>query len=1376
MRISHVVVVLSLLTTAAQVVAQTPAYWTPLPPGREALVPGERRIVPKKALIMQLDVNALRAALAGVPRGTLNELPAARTTLVLPDPQGGSTAFRLLEVPVMHADLQAQYPMIRTWTGTGLEDPTLSLKLDVTPHGLHAMVLSATGEAWYIDPLVFGNDAYYQIYAKRDFEKVHPVGFWACGYQEVNDLEREALRSQEWMARAAEERVGDCQLRTYDMVISCTGEYAQFHGGTVPLALAAIVTSLNRVNRIFERDATLTMVLVANNNAVIFLNAATDPFTNGNGGAMLGENQTTCDNIIGSANYDIGHVFSTGGGGVAYLNSPCNNSIKAGGVTGSGAPVGDPFDIDYVAHEIGHQFGGNHTQNNSCNRASVAAVEVGSGITIMGYAGICTPNVASNSIDMFGAFSMQEMAANITVGTSSTCPATTPSGNSPPTANAGVDRVIPRSTPFLLTGTAADANAGNVLTYSWEQLDNAVATQPPVATNTNGPAWVPLVPSLSPLRYMPNLNAVIANTTPTWEVLSSVGRTYRFRLTVRDNVAGVGCNDQDNMVVTVNAASGPFVVTQPNAAVNWFALSQQTITWNVAGTNAAPVSCANVDILLSVNGGLTYPFTLLTATPNDGSQFITLPDVNATTARIMVRANGNIFYDISNTNFTISAPIAPDYTLGVASNTATACQPSGATYAVQVGSLLGYSSPVTLSVGSLPVGLTASFDTNPVTPGGTSTLTIGATGSAAQGSYTLSLNATSASGPKSIPLTLVIANLPGQVQLVSPANGATGVTGSDPLTWTAVSGAATYTVQIASDPGLTNVLETGVGVTGTTYQPTVANLPSTTYYWSVQAVNGCGSGVASAVRSYSTAACTLVAVNINLDQYGAETTWRLENTGGTVFASGGPYTNVGASGVYPQPDVVRCLPAGCYRLIVNDSFGDGLCCAYGIGSIGVEDQNGIPLTAPASIFTTTVTSTFCVPAPCISTFPYTESFDQGTGLWLQGTSDDMNWTRLSGATPTANTGPTVDHTTGTGSYLYTEADPPNNPSKRAELYGPCFDLAAFSTAQLRFWYHLFGATMGTLNVDVWNGTAWTNAIFTRTGSQGDLWQQATVDLSAFAGGPVRIRFRGITGTGTTSDMAVDDIELTAAVVPQVRVAAQVWLEGPYDEALDLMNDGLRAAAVIPATEPYTAAGYVHVGGGGETTSALTLAVTGNNALVDWVVVELRSTANPTVVLASRSGLVQRDGDVVAGDGVSALSFPVAAGNYLIAIRHRNHLGCMTLSDVALGAVSTTVDFRSGSTATFGSNAQKAFDGTLLLWAGNAVFDRELRYTGTDNDRDPILARIGGTIPTNTVNGFHPEDLNLDGQVKYTGQFNDRDIILQNIGGTIPTNVLIEQLP
>jgi hypothetical protein len=1185
--------------------AQRGAYWNDVVEVRQ-MQGAERRILPEEYRTCAIDIAMLRS-----------QLPAPRaigTELRLPRPDGASERFRIWPNTVMHPELAARYPDIRTFAGVSLDRPHVQVRLDLTMHGFHAMVMDDRDGWWFIDPHSFGDPGHIIVYRKDRFRKQGPGAMMTCGYDAVNDLEAAATLSRGWMQEMGEDRVGDCQLRTYRLALACTGEYANFHGSNTTNnnkgpALGAMVTSMNRVNGIYERDATLTMVLVPNTDALIYLSASSDPYSNTNGSAMLGQNQTACDGVIGSANYDIGHVFSTGGGGVAYLNSPCNNNLKAGGVTGRGSPVGDPFDVDYVAHEMGHQFGGNHTQNNNCNRASAAAFEPGSASTIMGYAGICSPNVQNNSDAYFLGYSMQEMAANITVGTSSTCPVVSPSGNIAPTVSAGPDRTIPRSTPFLLTASGSDANAGNTLSYCWEQMNNQVSTQPPVATSTSGPNFRSLSPTAGPERYVPALSAVVAGTTPTWEVLASVGRTYNFRVTVRDNAPGAGCNDQDDMVVTVSGTAGPFVVTQPNTALTWNAGGTHTVTWNVASTNVAPVGTVNVDILLSVDGGFTYPFTLLTGTPNDGSQSVTLPLIPATTtARIMVRANGNIFYDISNTNFSIAAASLPDYTVAVDPQSATACRPAGADYTVQTTSVLGYSQPITCAVSGLPAGLSSSFSTNPVTPGAVTLLTLGSTASVAPGTYPFTLNTTSASGNRSIPLQLVVSDVPDEVTLSAPADGAVDVAPGGELSWSADPEATGYTVTIASDPAMVNVVEEVSGVTGTAFSPAIANAPNSTYYWRVSASNACGAAPPSPVRSFTTASCFPIVVNITIDRYGNETTWQLLS-GSTVIASGGPYAQLAGNGTQVQPAVNLCVPAGCYELRVFDSFGDGNCCAYGAGIIEVED---------------------------------------GFGQQLAFVSQDIN-----------------------------------------------------------------------------------------------------------VGAPAVRNF---------------------CVPVLLPLQASVWLDGAYVAADGLMRDALRSSGLLPTTEPYSDLGYPALGGGGEQVLEGVFGVSGDNAVVDWVRVELRQSNDPSTVVAVRHGLLQRDGDIVDMDGSSLLGFAVAPGAYRVAVRHRNHFGCMGASNVTLGEAAAVLDLRSAATAAFGTNARRVSGASAFLWAGNVLPDDAIKYSGPANDRDPILSAIGGSVPTASVTGYLPADVNLDGAVKYVGPGNDRDPILLSIGGSVPTAIIIEQLP
>ncbi|TXI82422.1 MAG: hypothetical protein E6Q44_01895 [Flavobacteriales bacterium] len=271
---------------------------------------------------------------------------------------------------------------------------------------------------------------------------------------------------------------------------------------------------------------------------------------------------------------------------------------------------------------------------------------------------------------------------------------------------------------------------------------------------------------------------------------------------------------------------------------------------------------------------------------------------------------------------------------------------------------------------------------------------------------------------------------------------------------------------------------------------------------------------------------------------------------------------------------------------------------------------------------------------------------------------------------------------------------------------------------------------------------------------------------------------GGTGEGSTSEWSQPSSFTTLAppceVVPPTVVAAKVLLDGAWRNADQLMVDSLRHLGHLPQNEPYTAMGYAPTGA--TATTASVLATTGSNAIVDWVVVELRSSTTPSQVLEARAALLQRDGDIVAVDGTSAVGFCQAASTYHVAVRHRNHLGVMTAAPVSLGSTATAVDFSVATTTTWGTNAQKAANGRMLLWPGNTVNDAEVKYTGSSNDRDVILTLIGGGVPTNTVHGYHAEDVNLDSEVKYTGAANDRDVVLSTVGGSVPTNSVVQQLP
>jgi hypothetical protein len=830
--------VLFVLLLCADAEAQTPTLFTPVDQSQALRNSGSRDIIPTKFRTFRLDVPALRQELSKVTvRNGLKE--PVRTWISFPFEDGHTEDFLIEKVDVLHPDLGAKYPEIGSFMGSSRQNPLNVIYLSLYDNQFRGLI---TGEKTiYMDPLSKGDDEHYIVYDRSHLNRQADDTF-VCHTkdEDLNLIEHSEL---EYANRSSADGV----LRTYRIAIACTSEYSAYYGNTIAGVLAAVNTTITRVNSVYRRDLNVTFQVVPTQNRLIYINnwnidanPDPDPYDNYDGSGMLSINTSNITGLIGANAYDIGHVFSTGGGGIAST-SPCNSSSKGAGVTGIVTPEFDPFDIDYVCHEIGHQFGAGHTYYNACFGQKVNDdYEPGSGSTILGYAGICAPNVQANSDAYFHARSIAQMTAAMTGHTCESETASTNTGN--PTISALTSYTIPKGTPFVLTGSASDSNSGDVLTYCWEQYnaDNG-GTQPPTANNTVGPVFRSMYPTTAPSRYFPNLESVINNSTPVWEVLPNVARSMAFRLTVRDNHPNGGRTNYADMTVTV-ASSGPFSVTAPNnTGIVWYAGDTQTVTWNVNNTTASPVNTANVKISLSTDGGYTYPIVLLESTPNDGSQAITVPNVIGKMMRIKVQAINNIYYDISNNNFEIKSGT---FELNTTEATVSTCKPANAVYNLTYSKAPNFNQTVTFSAVGLPAGASASFSPASRSANGAVTMTITGLSNTAPGHYSFDLQGTSSGATVNTPLTLkVFDNNIGHVTLSSPENGAENQQTSTLLSWSEVDTASAYQIQISTDPTFGSITETST-VKGNTYQ-TSGLTQGTIVYWRVKPLNSCVDGTFS---------------------------------------------------------------------------------------------------------------------------------------------------------------------------------------------------------------------------------------------------------------------------------------------------------------------------------------------------------------------------------------------------------------------------------------------------------------------------------------------------------------------------------------------------
>ena len=872
-----------------------------------------------KYQLFSLNLDNFKILLADVPsRKNIGTNPMV--VINFPDKKGNMEQFQVTETSTLAPEIAIKYPNIKTYIGFSLDNPGGRIRFSVTPQGLKTMSTYPNKPALFTVPLNKGDESLYITYdrsmridSKKDFE---------CLTENENVPIKEIIS----LNRDANDQI----LRTLRIAISTTGEYTNFwddgddtNGDAQEDALAALVSTLNRTNEVFEVDMAITFQLVTGTE-IIYPTASTDPYT----GSFNSQLQSTLTSEVGESNYDIGHLFNYGGnnGNAGCIGCVCVDGQKGSGFSShsftdndGGPNMDDFFDIDYVPHEIGHQMGGNHTFSQS-NEGTGVNYEPGSGTTIMGYAGITGANdVQDHSDPYFHYGTINQVLNNLDTRT---CWTSSEITNNPPVADAGDDFTIPQGTAFKLVGSATDSDEEDVLTYTWEQVDSGTTTSSNFGpTKTSGAVWRSRPPSSNPTRYMPVRSRVLsgelteANPQETedntsWETVSTVARSLNFALTVRDRseTNGMGQfpqSDFDFMTVTVDGSSGPFAVTSQTTNETWNVGESQTVTWDVAGTDTGSVNTPSVNIYLSTDGGLTFPFLAASNVANDGSHTFSVPpaDGDSDQLRVMVEGNDNIFYAINSTNLSLQES---EFAMTVEEPSVTVCSPNDVIYNFTYNTFLGFTGTTSFSTLGLPSGLSATFSSNTAsTDGADIELVISNIGVLNEGTYNFQITGTSGAIVKTTDVDFsVFSNILEIPILTSPSMNITGVGLSPIFSWEEISNISSYDIEIATDQQFSSVLFSENISTNSFSGASLEE--STVYYWRVKAKNTCGEGDFSEISSFTTQNCSVCFSDGNTS-YVTSTTRVVFNTIDNSSGKPGAYSDYTDISTTVRPDEIHDL-------------------------------------------------------------------------------------------------------------------------------------------------------------------------------------------------------------------------------------------------------------------------------------------------------------------------------------------------------------------------------------------------------------------------------------------------------------------------------------
>ena len=785
-------------------------------------------------------------------------------SIELPNEKGIEETFSLTPVAVLSPELARQFPRIKTYVGRSKIRPDVSVRISYTPIGINAWIRFPDGKNRFIQPI--GNNRSYLSYLRSD---TNTINSFEC----TTPLDHNWNIEEKLKRRGSSFRTSDSHLKTFRLAISTSGGYTSFWGDNDPSngsnkedAFAAVVSTINRVNEIFENELGIHLELV-NGLDLIYDDPDNDPYTDDFGSEV----QETLDEVLGSQNYDIGHLFAystaSGGGNAGSVGNVCIDNKKGSAYSyhpfeGSfNDPfLSDHFDIDYVAHEMAHQFGAFHTFGYE-NEFEGVSSEPGSGSTIMGYAGITgSDNVQKHSDPYFHYHSLKNINDYVQ---NQTCYTSSLIENNPPTVNAGADYTIPIGTPYELKATASDPD-NLKLYYCWEQLDSGE-----VGTNNFGPNFHlgsqarSLPPTESAIRTIPRMEAVLdgklTETNPSigsnWETVSNIERTLTWGVTVRDYFPalanGNGKTTSDARILKVTSKAGPFkILSQAEEGIFWEGGSRQMVSWDVSNTDQNPINTTNVSILMSKDLGQTFNKILVANTPNDGNEEITVPtDINSDQVRIKIIPDNSIYFTVNTQNIEIQQS---PFTLLFNKYNQEICEESEIIFDYSYATYLGFNEEVNLSISNLPPGVEAIFSSPKLIQGSSSgTLRLLGLQNLSYQDLMLEVFALGSTISKTVELELKALNGNfSNIELLSPTVGEQGISRNVTLTWEVETIATSYILEVAKDVNFSNIILSTSTIANSYF---LKNLDfAEEYFWRVKPLNICGTGAFSESRVINT--------------------------------------------------------------------------------------------------------------------------------------------------------------------------------------------------------------------------------------------------------------------------------------------------------------------------------------------------------------------------------------------------------------------------------------------------------------------------------------------------------------------------------------------